>query len=125
MGLLKGSGLTISEDITKQTRDKRTELMNFLREVKVKQPGLRYNLAYDRLYLEDKCFQWSPELGKVVSIEERRPVRSEEDCCQSHCIDIPASHQAGQGVQGSLALTTQETDSQAAHMSPSLHFSLG
>ena len=77
MGLLKGSGLIISEDITKQTRDKRTELRNFLREAKVKEPGLRYHLAYDRLYLEEECFQWSQEQGKVVRVEERRPVRSD------------------------------------------------
>ena len=77
MGLLKGSGLIISEDITKQTRDKRTELRNFLREAKVKKPGLRYHLAYDRLYLEEECFQWSQEQGKVVRVEERRPVRSD------------------------------------------------
>ena len=74
---MKGSGLVISEDISRQTRDKRTELRNFLREVKVKTPGLRYNLAYDKLYLEDRCFQWSSELGKVVSVEETRPVRSQ------------------------------------------------
>ena len=74
---MKGSGLVISEDISRQTRDKRTELRNFLREVKVKRPGLRYNLAYDKLYLEDRCFQWSSELGKVVSVEETRPVRSQ------------------------------------------------
>ena len=77
MGLLKGSGLTISEYITNQTRHKRTELRNFLREVKVKKPGLRYHLAYDRLYLEEECFQWSREQGKVVRVEERRPVRSD------------------------------------------------
>ena len=46
---MKGSGLIISEDISRQTRDKRTELRNFLRDVKVKQPGIRYNLAYDKV----------------------------------------------------------------------------
>ena len=90
MGLLKGSGLVISEDITKQTRDKRTELRNFLREVKTKKPGVRYNLALDRLYLEEKCFQWSHQ-GKVVSVEETRPVRSHLNIQQNSLSSVPQS----------------------------------
>ena len=78
MGLLKGSGLLISEDISKQTRDKRTELRNFLREMKVKQPGLRYHLAFDRLYVESSCFQWSEAERRVIPVQQTRPVRSAE-----------------------------------------------
>ena len=42
------------------------ELRNFLRDLKTKNPEVRYHLAYDKLYVEDKCFVWSESLGKVV-----------------------------------------------------------
>ena len=74
--LLKGSGLLIAEDISRQTRDKRTELRNFLRDLKVKQPGLRYHLAFDKLYVGDSCFQWSEAERKVVLVQQTRPVSS-------------------------------------------------
>ena len=34
--------------------------------MKTKNPEVRYHLAYDKLYVEDKCFVWSESLGKVV-----------------------------------------------------------
>ena len=45
------------------------ELRNFLRDLKTKNPEVRYHLAYDKLYVEDKCFVWSESLGKVVMLE--------------------------------------------------------
>ena len=80
--------------------DKRTELRNFLREEKMKKPGLRYNLACDRLYLEDKCFQWNPQLGKVVGVEETRPVRSDQHRCQYYCIYISSLTSSWSGSPG-------------------------
>ena len=44
-GLLRGSGLYIAEDVTRQTREKKSELRNFLREAKVRDPGIRYHLG--------------------------------------------------------------------------------
>ena len=37
--------------------------------MKTKNPEGRYHLAYDKLYVEDKCFVWSESLGKVVMLE--------------------------------------------------------
>ena len=55
----------------------RVELRNFLRDLKTKNPDIRYNLAYDKLYVEDKCFQWSESLRKVVLLDETTPVGPE------------------------------------------------
>ena len=40
----------------------------------MKKPGLRYNLAYDKLYVEDKCLEWSEAERKVVVVAQSRPV---------------------------------------------------
>ena len=72
--LLKGSGLHISEDITRQTKDKRNELRNFMRDLKRKSPSTKYYLAYDRLYVEDKCYMWSDVEKQVLEIDEKAPV---------------------------------------------------
>ena len=103
---MKGTGLVISEDITKQTRDKRSELRNFLRDLKVKKPGLRYNLAYDKLYVEEKCFQWSEAERKVVIIEESRPVCEGGDWRALLCsvVILAGTPGAGHRVQRPISL---------------------
>ena len=73
-GMLRGTGLHISEDMTKQTKDKRNELRNYMRDVKKKDPSTKYYLAYDRLYVEDKCYKWSDEENKVIETDEQPPV---------------------------------------------------
>ena len=74
--MLRGTGLHIAEDISKQTKDKRTELRNFMRDLKKKDPSIKYYLAYDKLYVDDKCYVWSDIENQVVATEEKIPVRN-------------------------------------------------
>ena len=72
--MLRGSGLHISEDMTRQTKDKRNELRSFMRDLKRKNPSTKYYLAYDRLYVDDKCYEWSDAEKQVIETDEKAPV---------------------------------------------------
>ena len=81
--MLRGTGLHISEDMTRQTKDKRNELRNFMRDLKRKNPSTKYYLAYDRLYVEDKCYVWSDAEKQVIETAEKTPVCKQILCTNS------------------------------------------
>ena len=73
--MLRGTGLHISEDMTRQTKDKMNELRNYMRNLRKNNPSTKYYLAYDRLYVGDKCYVWSDKENKVIETDEKAPVR--------------------------------------------------
>ena len=64
--VLKESGITITEDISKKIREARQELKKFLRIVKRNSPDKYCFLQYDKLFVAGKVFIFDEREGKVV-----------------------------------------------------------
>ena len=62
----KESGITITEDISKRTREARQELKKFLRIVKRNDPDKHCFLQYDKLFVSGNVFIFDEKEGKVV-----------------------------------------------------------
>ena len=71
-GMLRGSNLHISEDVTRKAKDSRNELRRFLRERKVSDPEAIHKLEYDKLVINDKSYVWSDGLKAVVDTAENK-----------------------------------------------------
>ena len=65
-GLLKLSSLHVTEDMSRRVRESRQELRRFMREVRRVNPTSVCSLQYDTLYVDKKCYKYSPLEGKVV-----------------------------------------------------------
>ena len=65
-GLLRGSSIHVTEDMSRRVRESRQELRRFMREVRRVNPASVCNLQYDTLYVDKKCYKYSPLEGKVV-----------------------------------------------------------
>ena len=48
--MLKGSGLSVTEDMSRRVREARTELRKFMREVKKSNPAASCHVQYDKLF---------------------------------------------------------------------------
>ena len=64
--VLKESGITITQDISKKIREARQELKTFLRIVKRNSPDKYCFLQYDKLFVAGKVFIFDEMEGKVV-----------------------------------------------------------
>ena len=64
--VLKESGITITQDISKKIREARQELKKFLRIVKRNSPDKYCFLQYDKLFVAGKVFVFDESEGKVV-----------------------------------------------------------
>jgi hypothetical protein len=51
---LQRSHITVTEDLSKRTRESRQELRKFMRTVKKTNPERRFFLEYDRLFVDQK-----------------------------------------------------------------------
>ena len=71
-GMLRGSSLHISEDVTRKAKDSRTELRRFLRETKMKDKEAVCKLEYDRLVVNGKIFIWSDDIQAIVDTVENK-----------------------------------------------------
>ena len=77
--VMKDSGITITEDISKKIREARQELKKFLRIVKRNSPDKYCFLQYVKLFVDGKVFMFDEKEGKVVEQTsangERYPVQ--------------------------------------------------
>ena len=65
--VLRRSSVTVTEDLSKRTRESRQELRKFMRNVKRTAPEKLCFLQYDRLFVDHKIFVWNEIAGQVPS----------------------------------------------------------
>ena len=65
-GLLRGSSISVTEDMSRRVRESRQELRRFMREMRRANPACVLSLQYDTLYVDKKCYKYSPAEGRVV-----------------------------------------------------------
>ncbi|XP_023320157.1 coiled-coil domain-containing protein 171 [Eurytemora carolleeae] len=64
--MLKGSSIHLGEDLSKRTRESRTELRKYMRKVKRGDPSAACFIQHDKLYVNNRIFVWNDLQGKVV-----------------------------------------------------------
>ena len=62
----KSSAISVTEDISKKTREARQELRRFMINIKRHSPEKKAFIEYDKLYVNGRVFVYSQEEGKVV-----------------------------------------------------------
>ena len=62
---IKKPTISVTEDLSKRTRESRQELRKFMRHVKRINPEKRCFLSYDKLYIDGKVFVFSTASGAV------------------------------------------------------------
>ena len=62
---IKKPTISVTEDLSKRTRESRQELRKFMRHVKRINPEKRCFLSYDKLYIDGKVFVFSEASGTV------------------------------------------------------------
>ena len=81
---IKKPTISVTEDLSKRTRESRQELRKFMRHVKRINPEKRCFLQYDKLYIDGKLFVFSEASGTV---EEQRNVLE-----RRQSVDMNGSH---------------------------------
>ena len=82
--LIKKPTISVTEDLSKRTRESRQELRKFMRHVKRINPEKRCFLQYDKLYIDGKVFVFSESSGAV---EQQKNVLDREGT-----VDMAGSH---------------------------------
>ena len=57
--LLRGSNIHVTEDMNRKTRESRSELRRFMRNIKRANPSVNCVLQYDKLVVDNKIFVWN------------------------------------------------------------------
>ena len=57
--LLRGSNIHVTEDMNRKTRESRSELRRFMRNIKRANPSVNCVLQYDKLVVDHKIFVWN------------------------------------------------------------------
>ena len=65
-GLLRGTSIHVTEDMSRRVRESRQELRRFMREVRRANPASVCSLQYDTLYVDKKCYKYNPVEGRVL-----------------------------------------------------------
>ena len=66
--VLGRSQVTVTEDLSKRTRESRQELRKFMRTIKKKTPERHCFLEYDKLYVDHTIYVWNDILGQVCNV---------------------------------------------------------
>ena len=61
--------MTVTEDLSKRTRESRQELRKFMREIKKRNPERYCVLEYDKLFVDHKVYVWNEVVGQVSKEE--------------------------------------------------------
>ena len=67
---LKGSGLSVTEDMSRRVREARTELRKFMRDLKKSNPAATCHVQYDKLFVNHRCYVWSESQARVVEFSQ-------------------------------------------------------
>ena len=57
--------ITVTEDLSKRTRESRQELRKFMRNIKKRNPERHCLLEYDKLFVDHSVFVWNDIEGQV------------------------------------------------------------
>ena len=68
--MLQGSGLLLSEDVTRRAKDSRAELRKFSREIKMADPNAVVKMDYDKLDVNGKKYTWSDAVHAVMDVKD-------------------------------------------------------
>ena len=68
--VLRKTQITVTEDLSKRTRESRQELRKFMRTIKKTNPERRCFLEYDRLYVDQKIYVWNDIAGQVTTLNQ-------------------------------------------------------
>ena len=60
------SQVTVTEDLSKRTRESRQELRKFMRGIKKRNPERYCMLEYDKLFVDHKVYVWNEVVGQVA-----------------------------------------------------------
>ena len=60
------SQVTVTEDLSKRTRESRQELRKFMRNIKKRNPERHCVLEYDKLLVDNKIYVWNDILCQVT-----------------------------------------------------------
>ena len=63
--VLGRSQVTVTEDLSKKTRESRQELRKFMRTIKKSNPEKHCFLEYDKLYVNHTIYVWNDIVGQV------------------------------------------------------------
>ena len=63
------SQVTVTEDLSKRTRESRQELRKFMRSIKKRNPERYCVLEYDKLFVDHKVFVWNEVVGQVCKTQ--------------------------------------------------------
>ena len=64
--LFKKSVISVSEDLSKRTREARQQLRRFMKKVKKNRPDKHCFIQYDKLFIDGKVYMYSEKIGKVL-----------------------------------------------------------
>jgi hypothetical protein len=64
--LYKKSVISVSEDLSKRTREARQQLRKFMKKVKKNRPDKHCFLQYDKLFIDGRVFMYSEKAGRVI-----------------------------------------------------------
>ena len=70
--LRKYAGFSVTEDLSRKTREARQQLRKFMREMKRNSPEKKSFIEQDKLYVDGRVFQYNETEGKVVEQKETR-----------------------------------------------------
>ena len=70
--LRKYSGFSITEDLSKKTREARQQLRKFMREMKRNSPEKRCFMEQDKLFVDGRVFIYNETEGRVVEQKDGR-----------------------------------------------------
>ena len=82
--LIKKHSISVTEDLSKRTRESRQELRKFMRHVKRINPEKRCFLQYDKLYVDGKLFIYNEATGSVEQAKNQIERGKSEDDLHPH-----------------------------------------
>lgn len=68
--MLKGTNVLISEDFPKRVRERRMHLIQFAKEVRKRRPDTRFNMQYDKLYVNNAAYVYNEETGEIEMLSQ-------------------------------------------------------
>ncbi|CAB4070431.1 unnamed protein product [Lepeophtheirus salmonis] len=66
--LLKGTNVYVTEDFSRKIRKQREELLKYARDLRSRDPEIKVNLVYDRLYVESDVYLYNEVEAKVEKV---------------------------------------------------------
>ena len=72
--LFKKSVISVSEDLSKRTREARQQLRKFMKKVKKNRPDKHCFVQYDKLFIDGRVFMYSEKAGRVIEQKNNKEI---------------------------------------------------